>query len=260
MYLIVKQCKIFLELIKHSTFHLLAYSFLEVRSEKKIQQLRRKSMRKRRQSVNNPQAGASVVEIVIVLVIMAVLSAISLPYIFNYKKLYKSEDQALKVIDLMREAGQLAITRRRTVRLEIDLTDNAVLLIDQNGTPSGTLIKKIPLEMTKDLRIDTIPATVTKPNPPNYNDAVFATDTIGHLVGSTTVIGHTIWAARFKSDGSVVTAADVPISANIYVWPPISPGSTTARNKSEIRLITMFGGSGAIRYWKHDGTNFVPSQ
>lgn len=159
----------------------------------------------------------------------------------------------------MREAGQLAITRRRTVRFEIDLTDNAVLLIDQT-TASGTQIKKIPLEMTKDIRVDVIPATVTKPNPPNYNDAVYAVDAVGHLVGSTTVTGHTIWAARFKSDGSVVTAADVPMSANIYVWPPISPGSGTARNKIEIRLITLFGGSGAIRYWKHDGTNFVPSQ
>ena len=216
-------------------------------------------MRKRRQTVNNPQSGASVVEIVIVLVIMGILSAISLPYILNYKKLYKSEDQAIKMIDLMREAGQLAITRRRTVRFEIDLTDNAVLLIDQT-TASGTQIKKIPLEMTRDIRVDVIPATVTKPNPPNYNDAAYAVDAVGHLVGSTTITGHTIWAARFKSDGSVVTAVDVPMSANIYVWPPISPSSGTARNKTEIRLITLFGGSGAIRYWKHDGTNFVPNQ
>ena len=217
-------------------------------------------MRKTRHAMNNRQAGASVIEIVIVLVIMGVLSAISLPYILNYKKLYKSEDQALKVIDLMREAGQLAITRRRTVRIEIDLTDNALLLIDQNGSASGTLIKTIPLEGTKDVRVDTIPATVTKPSPPNYNDAAFATDAVGHLVGSTTVTGHNIWAARFKSDGSVVTAADVPMSANIYVWPPLAPSNANARNKGEIRLITLFGGSGAIRYWKHDGTNFVPNQ
>ncbi len=216
-------------------------------------------MRQRSQSVDNRQAGASVVEIVIVLVILAILSAISIPYIFNYQKAYKSEDQALKVVDLMREAAQTAINRRRTVRIEIDLTDNAVLLIDQSPTPSGTLIKMIPLELPKDVRIDTIPATVTKPNPPNFNDAAFAVDTVGHLVGGTTVTGHNIWAARFKSDGSVVTAADVPMSANVYIFPPVSFGSTTARNNVEIRAITLFGGSGALRYWKHDGTNFVAS-
>lgn len=204
--------------------------------------------------------GFSIVELIVVLSVLAIMTAISIPYIWNYKKVYKSEDQALKMIDLMREAGQLAVTKRRTVRYEIDLTDNAILLIDQSTSASGVLIKKVPLEMTKDVRVDTIPATVTKPSPPNYNDAVFATDAVGHLVGASTVTGHNVWAARFKSDGSVVTSADIPMSANIYVWPPISAGSTTARSKPEIRLITMFGGSGAVRFWKHDGTNFVASQ
>ncbi|HEX3101983.1 MAG TPA: hypothetical protein VHQ01_09335 [Pyrinomonadaceae bacterium] len=219
-------------------------------------------MRKKRQSVYNPQAGASVVEIVIVLVIMAILSAISLPYIFNYKKLYKSEDQALKVIDLMNETAQKAITTRRTYRFEIDLTDNAVLIIDQKGAGNADdiLVKKVPLELPKDVRIDTLPATITKPNPPNYTDIAFAIDAVGHLVGATTVTGHNIWAARFKSDGSVVTAADIPMSANIYSFPPVSSGSTTARNTKEIRAITMFGGSGAIRYWKYNGSAWVASQ
>jgi len=214
----------------------------------------------RRRSANNAEKGASVVEIVIVLVIIGVLSAISLPYIVNYKKLYKSEDQALKIIDLMREASQLALAQRRTIRFEIDLTDNAVLLIGQTaGDAAGTLIKKIPLEATKDIRIDTIPTGVTKPNPPNYNDITFATDNIGHLVGSTTVTGHNVWAARFRQDGSVVNTSNTPtpISVNIYIFPPVSPGSTTPRKKDEVRAITMFGGSGAIRYWKYKNTAFV---
>lgn len=199
-------------------------------------------------------------ELLIVLGIIAVLSAISLPYLINYKKGYKSEDQSLKAIDLMREAGQLAVARRRTIRFEIDFTENALLLIDENGTATDTRLKTIPLEMTKDLRMDIIPASVSKPNPPNYNDISTTSDTLGHLWGSTPISGHTVWAARFKSDGSVVNAANVPINANIYCWPPVSPGSTTARNKTEVRAITIFGGSGAIRYWKHDGTNFVANQ
>lgn len=204
--------------------------------------------------------GFSVVELLVVLGIIAVLSAISLPYIINYKKAYKSEDQALKVIDIMREANQLAITRRRTMRIEIDLTDNAILLIDENGAAADTLIKKIPLEATKDIRNDVIPSGVTKPNPPNYADIAFATDTVGHLVGTITVTAHNVWAARFKSDGSVVNGANVPLNATIYVWPPVTPGSGTARANVEIRVITLFGGSGALRYWKHNGTAFVANQ
>lgn len=54
------------------------------------------------------ELGLSLIEILIVMGVIALLSAISLPYIYGDRKLYKSEDQTLKVIDLMREASQLA--------------------------------------------------------------------------------------------------------------------------------------------------------
>lgn len=204
--------------------------------------------------------GFSAVELLVVLAIIAVMSAISIPYLLNYKKGYRSEDQTLKMIDVMRETAQLALQKRRTFRFEIDLTDNEINIIDENGTAADVRIKNIPLEMTKEVRVDMIPVGVTKPNPPNYTDITFAVDSLGHLEGSTTVTGHSVWAARFRSDGSVVNAANNPISANIYVWPPQTPGSTTPRNKTEVRAITVFGGSGAIRYWKHNGVGLVADQ
>ena len=69
-------------------------------------------------------SGFSMTELLVVLGVIGVMSVISLPYIVNYKKAYKSEDQALKVIDMMREAGQLALNRRRTIRFELDFTNN----------------------------------------------------------------------------------------------------------------------------------------
>lgn len=205
-------------------------------------------------------SGFSLAELVIVLLIILILTVMSLPYIINYQKRYKSEDQALKVMDFMREANQLALNKRRTMRLEIDLTDNALLLIDENeaGASDDTEVKAIPLESPSEVRMDQIPSGVTKPNPPNYNDAAFAADTLGHKRAGVTVTGHNVWAARFKSDGSVVSATETPVSANLYVWAPVSAGNAAPRDKKEVRAITLFGGSGAVRYWKHNGTNFVP--
>ncbi len=217
-------------------------------------------MKKRKQQARSIDKGFSIVELLVVIGVIAILSAISLPYIVNYKTRYKSEDQALKTMDLMREAGQLALTRRRTIRLEIDLTDNAVLLIDENGSDPDTLIKKIPLESANEVRVDTIPQSVNKPNPPNYSDIVFSVDSIGHMAGSTPVIGHSVWGVRFRSDGSVVNATNVLVNSNIYFWPPVSPGSSTARSLGEVRAVTIAGGSGAVRYWKHNGTTFIPHQ
>lgn len=203
--------------------------------------------------------GFSLVEILVVLVIIAIIAAISVPYIVSYKRLYKSEDQSIKLIDLMRESSQLALNKRKTIRFEIDLTDNAALIIDENVSGAAVQLKKIPLEKVNDIRMDIIPNGITKPNPPNYGDAVFGPDSLGHLAGTTTVTGHSVWAARFRSDGTVVDSTNIPVSANLYIWPPISTGSDVPRHKSEVRAITIFGGTGSVRYWKHDGTTFVAS-
>lgn len=215
-------------------------------------------------TIRSGKSGFSLIEVIIVLVIVSVLTAISVPYIINYKKLYKPEDQALKVMDLMREAGQMALTRRRTIRLEVDLTDNKVLLIDEDTRVVPAVhreIKAIPLESVADVRMDRKPTGISKPNPPNYNDVVassYITDTTGHVSGGTTVTGHKVWALRFRSDGSVVNKTNSPISATLYFWTPLTPGSPDPKKKEEVRAVTIFGGSGAIRYWKHNGTKFLP--
>lgn len=209
----------------------------------------------------NGERGFSLTEIIIVLVIMAILTAMSVPYIYNYKRLYKPEDQALKIMDLMREAGQLALTRRRTMRLEIDLTDNMILLIDEDTRVTPAVhreIKAIPLELVNDVRMDQIPTGISRPNPPDYGDAAFATDSTGHLRGSTTITGHNVWAMRFRRDGSVVKADNTLLSATLYLWTPASASSTNPRKKEEVRAITIFGGTGAVRYWRHNGTTFKP--
>ncbi|MCY7348115.1 MAG: type II secretion system GspH family protein [Pyrinomonadaceae bacterium] len=215
----------------------------------------------RKMAQRGASSGFSMIEMIIVLVIIGVMSAISLPYLLNYQKQYKSEDQALKVIDMMREASQLALTKRRVFRFEIDLTDNQALIIDGRGAGAADdlQIKSLPLENANDIRVDQIPTGVSKPNPPNYNDAAFITDVTGHLRGGTTVNGNRVWQVAFRADGSVVNAAQVPVSANLYFWTPLTPGNVAPNNKQEVRAVTIFGGSGAVRYWKHNGTTFIPN-
>lgn len=201
--------------------------------------------------------GFSVTELIAVMSVMAIMAAISVPYLIKYRTPLRTEDQAIKMMDMMREAGQLALTRRRTVRFEIDLTDNTFKVIDEQGANPDTLVKSIPLDRPSDVRVDVLPSGVTRPNPPNYNDITFTSDSLGHLAGSTSVSGHNVWAARFQRDGSVVNPAGTPISVNIYLFPPAAPGSTTPKSLKQVRAITLFGGSGAIRYWKHNGTTLA---
>ena len=198
----------------------------------------------------NSSRGYSVIEILVVLVIIAILSAISIPYFYSHTRLYKSEDQAIKIMDLMREAAQLALNRRRTIRFEINLNDNTVKLTDENGADPDVLIKSIPLEPFKEIRMDLPPNGLGLPQP-NYQWVNF---------GSTG-----IWSVGFRSDGSVVTTGTTtPASATLVLWPPRSvpydPSDMVPRQLTEVRAITLFGGSGAVRYWKHTGVTFVPFQ
>jgi len=203
------------------------------------------------------QDGFSMTELIAVMSVMAIMAVISVPYLVKFRAPLRTDDQAIKMMDAMRETAQLALTRRRAMRFELDLTDNTFKIIDEQGTAADTLVKSIPMDKAADVRVDVKPSGVTKPNPPNYTDITFAADTIGHLAGSTSVTGHNVWAARFNRDGSVVNAAGTPISVNIYVFPPATPGSSTPKSLKQVRAITMFGGSGAIRFWKHNGTAFA---
>lgn len=199
--------------------------------------------------------GYSLVELVVALTIVTILTAISIPYMMSNRRMYRSEDQALKIMDQMREAGQLALSKRRVMRIEIDQSNVALpvmRMIDENGVNPDILIKTLPLFPLSEVRMDVAPGGVLPPTPPNYAPAVYTAN---------------IWSIRFRSDGSVVNAADIPISATLYSWRPINETNipfnisvTTPARLEEVRAVTIFGGSGAVRYWKHNGTTFLGSQ
>lgn len=201
-------------------------------------------------------SGFSMIELLIVVAIIVVMGAVSLPYVYSYRNLYKSEEQAFRIMDLMREASQRALNQRRTVRVEIDTTANALHIIDDNGDDPHTLVKSVPIESAAVLRVDVNPSGVPRPNPPGYNLAVFAEDETGHLEGAATVIGNDVWAINFQSDGSVLNEGGLPISATLFIFPATSATSDVASDTRQIRAITMYGGSGAVKYWKYNGTAF----
>lgn len=76
--------------------------------------------------------GFSMVELLIVLTVITILLGISLFYLSAHERLYRPDEEALKIIDVFQEARQRSLTQRETMRVEIDLTDNVVRLIDEN--------------------------------------------------------------------------------------------------------------------------------
>ncbi len=201
-------------------------------------------------------------ELVIVMVIIGILSTMALMSFTASKKLQATDDQAVQLMDFMRDANIQALSKRRIFRLEIDVNDNQAKLIDENGagTADDRMVRWMPFEVAGVVRVDSsvLPTGVTTTGlPANYNAMLFGTDPFGHWRGNTRISGHSVWSIRFRSDGSLVSNADAISSATLYMWPAkdnLTPYTPLA--KSLVRAITLFGPTGGIKLWKYNGTQF----
>lgn len=201
---------------------------------------------------NNSSKGFSLVELMTVLIIISIMSTVALIYFSSSKQLYKPDEQALLITDLLQEARQKALTQRTTMRVQLDISDNVVRLIDEcNSTVEANhkLIKTIPLNSNTEVKINSRPNNVT--NPPTESspvpEAVFAPT--NYVLSP----AHTVFTFRFTLTGAVISGSGtVPSGATVYVWKP-KTGSTTESDVT--RAITVIGTSGAIRIWEYTQQN-----
>ena len=199
--------------------------------------------------------GFSIVELLIVLIIISILSAITGYYLSAHSKLYKPDEQALKIADIFQEARQRALTQRQTMRVEIDLVDNIVRLIDEKTSSIASddkLIRQLALLPTSEVKINTRPSDITY-NPPETLPAPTAVFTPSIYPTSTP---HSVCTLRFQSNGTIVNAGNnatgnnaVTTGATLHIWSP----QQSDPNQSDIaRAITIIGSSGSIRMWEFD--------
>lgn len=198
-------------------------------------------------------SGVTMVELLIVMAVIAVMSAVSLFYLTGHQKLYKPDEQLLRIADVLQEARQRAMTQRETIRVEIDKTANIVRLFDENTATSGNAddkeVRRLTLLSTSDVRMDQAPTNITY-NPPESVPVPIAVYKQSTYPASN---GNQVCTLRFYSNGNVGDADSSPNvagpGATLYVWSPSSNNSTTS---SIARAITITGATGAIRLWEFD--------
>jgi Tfp pilus assembly protein FimT len=212
---------------------------------------------------NRGENGASVVELLIVVSVITIMCAFTLFSMMGHKAAYKTDDQVLQVIDVLRAASLRAVTQRQTIRVEINLTTNKVNLIDENGPLAAgddVLVKSLNLEKVGDVKLSAQPlnAMVLPPTPSNFPVAVFTPSV------HPTSVANNVLTIRFNRNGTVTNAGANSIgtgaaitSTTLYVWPPLPTDATRARTPNSVRAITIFGPTGNIRLWKYNGTTFV---
>lgn len=191
------------------------------------------------------QAGFSVVELLIVAAVVCIMSAFALFAMQGHKDKYRSDDEIQRILDVMRESSQLALTHRRSMRLELNATQKWIRIVDENNTVSTTddvEVRRVPLQNSGLVKVDVKPSGVNAPNPPNYATAAFASS---------------VWTLRYKLDGTVERTNGTVTSATLYVYPPSASNANVASNNKAVRALTIFGGTGAIKLWKYNGSTFT---
>jgi prepilin-type N-terminal cleavage/methylation domain-containing protein len=199
--------------------------------------------------------GFSMVELLIVLTVITILMGISLFFLSGHERLYRPDEQALKIIDIFQEARQRSLTQRETMRVEIDLNDRMVRLIDENlpnTADDDRLIRNIILVPQEEVKLNSRPPDIAT-SPTEIMPVPIAQFKPSIYPPS---VSHNVCTFRFQRNGTVVNEGTDAIGSNatttgltLFIWSP----KQNSTDRSEIaRAITVIGATGSVRYWEYN--------
>ena len=207
-------------------------------------------------SQHNKESGYSIVELLLVVGILAIMSTVALFYASAHRRLYEPDEQALQLSDMFQEARQRALTQRRPMRVEINLTSNIARLYDENTNTTSSsddfLIRSLNLFASNRVRVDTRPSEIGY-NPPEsmpVPTAVYAPSVY------TPSVSQNALTVRFLANGSAANSGTnatgsgaIVTGVSLHIW---SPKASNNAQSDIARCITVLGATGVIRLWEFD--------
>jgi len=196
--------------------------------------------------------GASVIEMLIVVVIAAVLTAVTLPQVISARRLIRSAQLPREVATQLRAARQQAMSQRQAFTFQYDDTNKQIVIIDHGPTLRGTAVLTATgyPNTAGSVVVLTLPLTGGSGIP--SSELVFGvpsgiTGTGSTLDDTTTPIaltGNKI-NITFQPDGSVIDANNNPLNRTLFFYNNRAPQETAA-------AISVLGAAGRVKLWRYD--------
>jgi Tfp pilus assembly protein FimT len=207
------------------------------------------------------QVGRSIVETLIVVAIIALLTAAALPQVISARRLIRSAALPREVATQLRYARQQAMSQRQAVTFQYDNSTKTVKIFDHNNinnataacnmtglavlsasgypnTSCTTTILTLPLATGAGLPASEvsygIPSGITAPAT-TLDDG----NTMTALSGTPAAVNIT-----FQSDGTVMTAAGAYARPTLFFYNNVVPTQTAS-------AISILGAAGRIKVWRY---------
>lgn len=225
-----------------------------------------KTKRVRRGALTCPDHGFSMVEILTVIAIIGIISALALVAWFKEMPVLRA-DSAMQLMEAtLRQAREIAVDQRRNVMVTFQGTAEMVSCSsgtmpghiacpNSNGTPApvseiSDLILD-PTQMTYQV-LSGVPDTpdlfgYTTPECVASSGICFNNNTCG----TTAVLPCYI---TFQSDGTVVNSAGTYINGTVFIGVAATTGNPV--NPMTARAVTILGASGRIKGYRYTGTQW----
>ena len=200
------------------------------------------------------QAGFSLIEVIIVVFVIFVLSAMAIILTQGTVQSYKANAARDAVISQIRQARELAIAKRRNVRIDFTLPNQIQASVQYRlGETPGTPIAPVYLN-DADQGVNSGAQFYLFPGLPDTPMNFGNTQPVSLAQPS----GGGAWAVMFTTSGALVGTSALsgldlignsnPVNASIFLGIPGNSGTA--------RAITILGATGRVRTYSWDGTQW----
>jgi prepilin-type N-terminal cleavage/methylation domain-containing protein len=181
--------------------------------------------------------GFSLIELMVVLTIIFVVSAIAIPMLTTNLQQARVDAEMREVVDTLRQAREYSIANRRYVQISFPANNQIQLTQMNNLTPgaggANPVLTTLTLAPPLVFNLDGMPDT-----PDAYGNA--------NAIEINGINGGPPAGMYFQSDGQFVAAATyLPINGSLFMGYP--------GQKSTARAVTILGTTGRVRGWKSSG-------
>jgi type II secretory pathway pseudopilin PulG len=208
---------------------------------------------KKCQQRRRSERGASLVEILIVVAIAAVMSAMAIPQLIGARRLTRSNAIPNEIMTRLREARQYAMSQRQAFTFVYNDTAKTISIVDQNTTLSATsglfTVAGFPYTassktlMTIPLDVGGVPKSEISYGIPSTITPTAVVEP-GTLTPTVAVSSDNLVTVTFQPDGRVLDASSNPVSTSLYFYNPQAAVGTAS-------AVSVLGAGGRVKLFKY---------